>query len=191
MAVSRCYRAEKATNVKERGIYRVHHFTKVEMFGVTRGEEAASDALLAEFLDIQCRLYDALGLAYRVLDMPRHELGAPAFRKFDVEAALPGRPGDEASLLSHGEISSCSNCTDFQARRLNIRYPSIKLVPCALTQSFPSPYETISLVSINFHREYRGLGVCKLLLLLLFLFWRHCKCKTFQISYCRTCSIYA
>ncbi len=75
-----------------------------------------SDALLEEFLSIQCRLYDDLALAYRVLDMPPHELGAPACRKFDIEAALPGREG-----LDYGEISSCSNCTDFQARRLNCR----------------------------------------------------------------------
>ncbi len=73
--------------------------------------------MLREFLDIQCGLYDDLGLGYQVLDMPPHELGAPACRKFDVEAALPGR--EEGG--THGEISSCSNCTDYQARRLNVR----------------------------------------------------------------------
>jgi seryl-tRNA synthetase len=57
-----------------------------------------------------------LGLHYRVLDMPTEELGAPAYRKYDIEAWMPGRG-------SYGEVSSASNCTDYQSRRLNICYP--------------------------------------------------------------------
>ncbi|EFX86781.1 hypothetical protein DAPPUDRAFT_44560 [Daphnia pulex] len=113
-AVSRCYRAETSNVQEERGIYRVHQFTKVEMFGVTSGEAAASDALLEEFVAIQKELFSSLGLHYQLLDMPLHELGAPAYRKFDIEAWMPGRN-------MYGEISSASNCTDYQARRLNIQ----------------------------------------------------------------------
>ncbi len=84
------------------------------MFGVTSGEAAASDALLEEFVAIQKELFSSLGLHYQLLDMPLHELGAPAYRKFDIEAWMPGRN-------MYGEISSASNCTDYQARRLNIQ----------------------------------------------------------------------
>ncbi len=114
-AASRCYRAETSLHAVDKGIYRVHHFTKVEMFALTSPDE--SDRTLLHFLSIQKDLYNALGLAYRVLEMPPCELGAPASRKFDIEAFLPGRvPGG-----TYGEVSSCSNCTDYQSRRLRIR----------------------------------------------------------------------
>ncbi|XP_015280501.1 PREDICTED: serine--tRNA ligase, mitochondrial [Gekko japonicus] len=88
----------------------------VEMFGVTAnetGEESA--ALLEEFLTLQKEIFSELGLHYKVLDMPTQELGLPAYRKFDIEAWMPGRG-------AYGEISSASNCTDYQSRRLSIKY---------------------------------------------------------------------
>ncbi|XP_067170491.1 serine--tRNA ligase, mitochondrial [Apteryx mantelli] len=113
---STCYRTETDTGREPWGLYRVHQFAKVEMFGVTAAESGAeSDALLAEFLALQKEIFSELGLHYRVLDMPTQELGLPAYRKFDVEAWMPGRG-------KYGEISSASNCTDFQSRRLNIMY---------------------------------------------------------------------
>lgn len=112
MATSRCYRAETSGLQEERGIYRVHAFTKVEMFAVCTAAE--SDALLEEFRRIEEKLFERIRLPCRVLDMPPAELGAPAYRKYDIEAWLPGRK-------MYGEISSCSNCTDYQARRLDIR----------------------------------------------------------------------
>lgn len=111
-AVSRCFRAETSNLHEEKGIYRVHQFTKVEMFSVCRPSE--STALLDEFRDIEIKLFTNLGLHFKLLDMPPCELGAPAYRKFDIEAWMPGRK-------MWGEISSCSNCTDYQSRRLNIR----------------------------------------------------------------------
>merc|ERR1711924_277708 len=74
-----------------------------------------SEALHQELLDIEVELFSELGLHFKVLDMASADLGAPAYRKFDVEAWMPG-------LGRYGEISSASNCTDYQARRLNIRY---------------------------------------------------------------------
>ncbi|XP_064359068.1 serine--tRNA ligase, mitochondrial isoform X2 [Dromaius novaehollandiae] len=113
---STCYRTETDTGREPWGLYRVHQFTKVEMFGVTAAESGTeSDALLAEFLALQKEMFSELGLHYRVLDMPTQELGLPAYRKFDIEAWMPGRG-------KFGEISSASNCTDFQSRRLNIMY---------------------------------------------------------------------
>lgn len=112
-AVSRCYRAETSNLIEEKGIYRVHQFTKVEMFAVTTPEQ--SEEMLEHIRHIQEELFTPLGLHMRVLDMPPHELGAPAYRKYDIEAWLPGRQ-------TFGEISSCSNCTDYQSRRLLIKY---------------------------------------------------------------------
>uniref|UniRef100_A0A8D2Q5P9 serine--tRNA ligase n=1 Tax=Varanus komodoensis TaxID=61221 RepID=A0A8D2Q5P9_VARKO len=113
---STCYRAETDTGKEPWGLYRVHQFTKVEMFGVTANETGLeSTALLEEFLAVQKEIFSELGLHYKVLDMPTQELGLPAYRKFDIEAWMPGRG-------KYGEISSTSNCTDYQSRRLNIMY---------------------------------------------------------------------
>lgn len=115
--VSHCFRTEAgAAGRASRGIYRVHQFTKVEMFAFTRPEE--SDATLERFCDLQCRLFDGLGIPYRVIDTATGDLGGPAYRKYDLEAWMPGR-GDGGEW---GEVTSTSNCTDYQARRLDIRY---------------------------------------------------------------------
>uniref|UniRef100_A0A667XX30 Serine--tRNA ligase, mitochondrial n=1 Tax=Myripristis murdjan TaxID=586833 RepID=A0A667XX30_9TELE len=113
---STCYRAETDTGRETWGLYRVHHFNKVEMFGVTADETGEeSSHLLDEFVSLQKEIFSSLELHYRVLDMPTQELGPPAYRKYDIEAWMPGRN-------SYGEISSGSNCTDYQSRRLNILY---------------------------------------------------------------------
>ncbi|XP_035010510.2 serine--tRNA ligase, mitochondrial isoform X1 [Hippoglossus stenolepis] len=113
---STCYRAETDTGRETWGLYRVHHFNKVEMFGVTADETGEeSSQLLQDFVSLQKEMFSALELHYRVLDMPTQELGPPAYRKYDIEAWMPGRN-------SYGEISSGSNCTDYQSRRLNILY---------------------------------------------------------------------
>lgn len=112
-AASRCFRAETSGTHDEKGIYRVHQFTKVEMFSVCT--EQQSDDLLEEFKTTEIELFEKLGIHFKLLDMPPNELGAPAYRKYDIESWMPGRN-------FWGEISSCSNCTDYQAQRLNIRY---------------------------------------------------------------------
>ncbi|KHJ43081.1 putative serine--tRNA ligase [Trichuris suis] len=138
-SVSRCYRPEVSTGVISHGIYRVHEFTKVEMFACTACETGKeSDEAHREILEIQKQLFGRLELHFRVLDMPSEELGAPAYRKFDIEAWMPGRN-------VYGEISSASNCTDFQSRRLLTKYQSenggIKFVhtingtACAITRT--------------------------------------------------------
>ncbi|HIA19483.1 MAG TPA: serine--tRNA ligase [Planctomycetaceae bacterium] len=115
--VSHCFRTEAgAAGRASRGLYRVHQFTKVEMFAFTSPE--ASDQTLDRFCQLECELFDQLQLPYRVVDTATGDLGGPAYRKFDLEAWMPGR-GDEGEW---GEVTSTSNCTDYQARRLNIRY---------------------------------------------------------------------
>jgi seryl-tRNA synthetase len=115
--ISHCFRTEAGAAGREsKGLYRVHQFTKVEMFAITRPED--SDAMHDELLAIEERLYQGLELPYRVVDIAAGDLGAPAYRKFDVEAWMPGR-GESGNW---GEISSTSNCTDYQARRLRVRF---------------------------------------------------------------------
>jgi seryl-tRNA synthetase len=112
--VSHCFRTEAGAHGRAtRGLYRVHQFTKIEMFAFTLPSE--SDAMLDHIRELECRLFDGLGIPYRVVDTATGDLGGPAFRKFDLEAWMPGRD-------AWGEVTSTSNCTDYQARRLGIRY---------------------------------------------------------------------
>jgi seryl-tRNA synthetase len=115
--ISHCYRTEAGAHGRAtRGLYRVHQFTKVEMFAFTRPEE--SDRTLDYFCELECRLFDGLGIPYRVIDTATGDLGGPAYRKYDLEAWMPGR-GEAGEF---GEVTSTSNCTDYQARRLGIRF---------------------------------------------------------------------
>ena len=115
--ISHCFRTEAGAHGKAtRGLYRVHQFTKVEMFAFTKPEE--SEAMHDQLLDLECRLFDGLEIPYRVIDTASGDLGGPAYRKFDLEAWMPGR----GTAGEWGEVTSTSNCTDFQARRLAVRY---------------------------------------------------------------------
>ena len=114
---SRCYRAEAgARGVDTKGLYRVHEFTKVEMFAWTLAghEPAAFDAMLA----VQIEILSTLGLHCRILDMPSADLGASATRKQDIEAYFPSRRDKHDGW---GEVTSASICTDYQTRRLATR----------------------------------------------------------------------
>jgi seryl-tRNA synthetase len=86
------------------------------MFAFTLPEQ--SHAMHEELKQIECDLFDALEIPYRVVDTATGDLGGPAYRKYDLEAWMPGR-GDQGQW---GEVTSTSNCTDYQARRLNVRY---------------------------------------------------------------------
>ncbi|VDP28795.1 unnamed protein product [Soboliphyme baturini] len=98
VAQSRCFRPEAASGNLTSGLYRVHEFTKVEMFGVTADETGnESDIMLEELVEFQKDFFTSLNLHFRVMDMPSQELGAPAYRKFDIEAWMPGRK-------SYGEV---------------------------------------------------------------------------------------
>lgn len=119
--ISHCFRTEAGAHGKAtRGIYRVHQFTKVEMFSFTAPDVELSDAMHAEIVAIEEEIFQGLGIPYRVLDIAAGDLGGPAYRKFDLEAWMPGR-GEAGEW---GEVTSASNCTDFQARRLGTRCKS-------------------------------------------------------------------
>jgi seryl-tRNA synthetase len=113
-AISHCYRKEAGAYGKySKGLYRVHQFTKLEMFVYCTPEE--SGKIHKELLAIEEDIVQALGIPYRVLEMCTGDLGAMASRKYDLEAWMPGRN-------DYGEITSTSNTTDYQARNLNIKY---------------------------------------------------------------------
>ncbi|MCI6673355.1 MAG: serine--tRNA ligase [Sphaerochaetaceae bacterium] len=115
--LSHCFRREAgAAGQYSKGLYRVHQFSKLEMFIYCLPEE--SDKWHDYLLSIEEEIYQGLGLAYRVIDTCTGDLGAPAYRKFDIEAWMPGR-GENGE---YGEVTSTSNCTDYQARSLQIRY---------------------------------------------------------------------
>jgi seryl-tRNA synthetase len=115
--ISHCFRTEAGAHGRAtRGLYRVHQFTKVEMFAFTTPE--ASEAMHETLLDLECKLFDGLEIPYRVIDTPTGDLGGPAYRKFDLEAWMPGR----GTAGEWGEVTSTSNCTDYQSRRLGIRF---------------------------------------------------------------------
>ncbi|MBL8805377.1 MAG: serine--tRNA ligase [Rhodospirillales bacterium] len=114
--VSHCFRTERAAGRATRGLYRVHQFTKVEMVVIATPDQ--SEEIHRELLANERAVFDALELPYRVLDICTGDLGGAAYRKYDLEAWMPGR-GNGGEF---GEVTSTSNCTDFQARRLNIRY---------------------------------------------------------------------
>src|SRR3989304_5582692 len=110
---SHCFRQEAGAYGKySKGLYRVHQFTKAEMFIYCTPEE--SDNMHEHILEMEEKIYQSLELPYRVLEMCTGDLGAMAARKFDIETWMPSRG-------EYGEVTSTSNCTDYQARNLNIK----------------------------------------------------------------------
>lgn len=115
--VSHCFRREAgAAGQFSKGLYRVHQFTKIEMFVYASPE--SSPQLHEDLREIEEEIFTGLGIPFRVVDTCTGDLGAPAYRKYDLEAWMPGR-GEQGGW---GEITSTSNCTDYQARRLGVRY---------------------------------------------------------------------
>jgi len=113
-AVSHCFRQEAGAYGKySKGLYRVHQFTKLEMFIYCTPDE--SPKMHEEILGIEEEIMQKLNLPYRVLEMCAGDLGAIAAKKYDIDAWMPGRN-------EYGEVTSTSNTTDYQARNLNIRF---------------------------------------------------------------------
>lgn len=117
VADSHCFRREAGGAGREnKGLFRVHQFDKLEMYVVSTPDK--SYEMLEELLSVEEEIYTKLELPYRVLRICAGDLGAPAYKKYDIEAWMPGK----GTNGEYGEITSTSNCTDFQSRRLNIKY---------------------------------------------------------------------
>ena len=113
VGLSPCYRKEAGTYGKHtRGLFRVHQFNKLEMYAFTLPEDSIE--MHEKILAIEEELWQAIGIPYHVINIASGDLGAPAAKKYDIEY---WSPVDEA----YRELTSCSNCTDFQTRNLNIR----------------------------------------------------------------------
>ena len=111
--ISTCFRRESGTYGKDtRGIFRVHQFDKVEMFSFTKPEDSWDEHEL--LLARQEEIFQALEVPYRIVNIAAGELGASAAKKYDVEAWMPGQN-------AYREVTSCSNCTDYQTRRLGTK----------------------------------------------------------------------
>jgi seryl-tRNA synthetase len=121
VGLSHCFRTEAGAPGRDtRGLYRVHQFTKVEMFAFCTPDQ--SEGIHQELLAIEEKIFQGLGLPYQVIDTCTGDLGGPAYRKYDLEGWMPGR----GQAGEYGEVTSTSNCTEYQARRLNIRYKGPK-----------------------------------------------------------------
>jgi seryl-tRNA synthetase len=126
VALSHCFRTEAGSYGRtSKGLYRVHQFTKLEMFVFCKPDQ--SDQIHQDLLAIEQEIVDGLEVPYRVIDIASADLGGPAYRKFDIEAYMtmlgdPENPSELEQQGDYGEITSTSNCLDYQSRRLNIRY---------------------------------------------------------------------
>ncbi len=120
-AYTHCFRTEAGAYSKySKGIFRVHQFDKVEMFVYCTPEDA--EKLHEELLDIEKEIFSGLEIPFRVIDHCTADLGNPSYRTFDLEAWMPGKPNKEGGMGDWAEVTSCSNCTDYQSRGLNIKY---------------------------------------------------------------------
>lgn len=139
--VSRSYRAEAgARGTDTRGLYRVHEFTKVEMFVWT--DPNNSENMLEKLVEVQKSIVDDLDLHARVINVAANDLGQPAYQKYDIEAWMPGRG-------SYGEISSASNCLDYQSRRLHTKNAHKEYVHTLNATAMAVPRVMIALIENN------------------------------------------
>jgi seryl-tRNA synthetase len=156
-AFSSCFRREAGTWGRDtRGIFRVHQFDKVEMFSFAHPSSSWEEH---DFLvGLQEEMLQALEIPYRVVNVCTGELGAPAAKKIDLEAWFPGQG-------RYREVTSCSNCTDYQARRLHIRMKGKggKGIPHTLNGTAITSSRTIAAILENFQEPGRGVRLPKVL----------------------------
>ncbi|KAI8442844.1 hypothetical protein BY996DRAFT_4605095 [Phakopsora pachyrhizi] len=117
VGLSNCFRSEAGSRgLNSRGLYRVHQFKKLELINLVKSDNIdESEERLKDLVKLQVEILRGLKLPYRVLEMSSEELGASAYHKFDIECWMPGRG-------KWGEVTSASNCTDYQSRRLSIKF---------------------------------------------------------------------
>lgn len=177
IAVSHCFRTEAGSYSKySKGIFRVHQFTKVEMFQyvIPENSETAHD----ELLKIEKEIYQGLDIPYRVVDHCTADLGTPASRTYDLEAWLPGKPrkrrGATNAAYANGseetgdwaEMTSTSNCTDYQARGLNIKYKDVdnhKAYPHMLNGTAIAVTRTLIAIMENYQQADGSIAIPKIL----------------------------
>lgn len=121
VAVSHCFRTEAGSYSKfSKGIFRVHQFTKIEMFQYVKPGDA--EPAHQELLGIEKEIFKGLGIPFQVIDHCTADLGAPSIRTYDLEAWMPGKPAADGGQGAWAEVTSTSNCTDYQSRAMNTKY---------------------------------------------------------------------
>ncbi|CAI2365143.1 unnamed protein product [Moneuplotes crassus] len=149
-AYSHCFRKEAGRGAVAKGMYRLHQFSKVELFVYCEPHD--SDKIFDEMVNLQCEMLDELGLHYRGLNMASYELGASAYKKVDLECWFP-------SKNDFGEITSTSNCTSYQSRRFNIQYlkgQNEKVLAHTLNGTAAATPRLIMAIIENFQTENGG-----------------------------------
>ncbi len=157
VGLSHCFRKEAgAYGAYSKGLYRVHQFTKVEMFVFSNIED--SPKIHEELLSLEKEIFSGLDIPFRVVEMCTADLGAQAAKKYDLEAWMPGRD-------DWGEITSTSNTTDYQSRNLNIRYKDRKEINFVHTLNGTAIATSRTIVAIleNFQQEDGSIEIPKAL----------------------------
>jgi seryl-tRNA synthetase len=154
-AFSTCFRREAGTWGRDtRGIFRVHQFDKVEMFSYAHPESSWDEH---DFLiGLEEELLQSLEIPYRVMNVCTGELGAPAAKKVDLEAWFPGQG-------RYREVTSCSNCTDYQSRRLHTRLKGAPGLPHTLNGTGVAVGRTIAAILENYQEPSGGVTMPKAL----------------------------
>ncbi|PQJ44598.1 serine--tRNA ligase [Vibrio jasicida] len=119
VALTPCFRREGSYGRRDAGLYRNKMFNKVELVALTLPEKA--EEMLQTILEFEKSIFTSLDIHFRIIRICSGDLGAPAFKKYDVEGWMRGR-GSNSEEWGWGELTSCSNCTDYQTRRLKIRH---------------------------------------------------------------------
>jgi len=163
VGLSHCFRTEAGAYSKfSKGIFRVHQFEKLELFVYCRPED--SEKMHREMLELEKEIFSSLGIPFRVIDHSTADLGTPAYRTFDLEAWLPGKPNAAGGNGDWAEITSVSNCTDYQSRALNIKYLDAdgdrKLVHTLNGTANPGPRALIAILE-NFQTKDGNIEIPK------------------------------
>ncbi|MFH1439880.1 MAG: serine--tRNA ligase [Candidatus Woesearchaeota archaeon] len=165
--ISACFRKEAGSHGKDtKGIFRVHQFTKVEQIIICKPED--SWKLHEEILNNAKEFFETLGLHFRVMNICTGDIGTVAAKKYDIEVWMPAQE-------KYREVVSCSNCTDYQARRLNIKYRStekdektgktkeIKVIPHTLNSTLVATGRAMVAILENFQDKDGNVHIPKIL----------------------------
>ena len=163
VAMTPCFRREGAYGRRDAGLYRNKMFHKVELVVLTTEEK--SESTLEEIRQFETAVFKDLALHFRVIRICAGDLGAPAYKKYDLEGWMMGRGGDDEPA-GWGELTSCSNCIDFQSRRLNIRHKQTGKKPHFVHTLNGTGITTRALITIleQHQNQNRGINVPEVLL---------------------------
>ncbi len=163
VAMTPCFRREGASGRRDAGLYRNKMFHKVELVSLVLPEQ--SEQALQTIYEFEVEVFKRLGIHFRVIRICAGDLGAPAYMKYDIEGLMIGRHSEDESAWGWGELTSCSNCTEYQARRLKIRHKKGKDKPAFVHTLNGTGVTTRALIPIleQFQREDGSIAIPEVL----------------------------